>query len=60
MEGIDMEKSQKIYCEVESCKFNTDGNICNLKEIQVKPIWADVNVEEADESMCASYEKEEN
>lgn len=55
-----MEKSQKIYCEVESCKFNTDGNMCNLKEIKVKPIWEDVNVEEADESMCASYEKEEN
>jgi hypothetical protein len=53
-----MERNQKIYCDVNSCKFNTLDNICSLKEIQVSPV-ANCNTGKANESKCSSYKCEE-
>ena len=54
-----MEGKQKIACTVESCKYNniTDGK-CTLQEIVVTPI-EDCDTQYPDESMCSSYENEE-
>ena len=55
-----MEGKQKIHCTVETCKYNDEGNnICKLQAINVEPI-ENCNTKKPDESMCASYEKEEN
>ena len=54
-----MEGNQKINCTVESCRFNNqEQNQCMLQSIQVAPI-DDMDTQEADESMCASYEYDE-
>ena len=53
-----MEGKQKICCSVESCKYNNLENGCNLQEIQVAPIQ-DCETQNADESMCSSYEYEQ-
>lgn len=56
-----MEEKQEINCNVNSCKYNNrqEGK-CILQAINIEPI-DDMEVIEADESMCASYEyKEEN
>ena len=55
-----MEEKQRINCTVESCKYNnTDMKECMLKKILVTPIQ-DCNTKKADESMCSSYEFENN
>ena len=54
-----MDKSQKIYCTVESCKYNNNDGLCSLNEITVTPI-KDCNTKHADESMCSSYKYEKN
>lgn len=54
------EKRQQINCTVATCKYNNQENQkCILQAIQVAPIEG-CNTMEADESMCASYEYEEN
>ena len=54
-----MEVNQKINCTVASCKYNNQEKAkCTLETIHVAPI-ANMNTETADESMCASYKKEE-
>lgn len=50
-----MDKNQKIFCTVESCKYNNNDGLCSLNEITVTPI-EDCNTEQPDESMCSSYE----
>ncbi len=51
-----MDRNQKIHCTVESCKFNNyEQNLCELQAIQVKPT-PDCDTKKADESMCSSYE----
>ena len=53
-----MEKNQKINCTVSSCKYNnTEHAKCILKAIQVSPMEG-CNTKTPDESMCASYENE--
>lgn len=55
-----MEEKQTINCTVESCKYNDcDNNMCQLKQIMVASIedWETMN---PDESMCASYEYEDD
>ncbi|MCI8640571.1 MAG: DUF1540 domain-containing protein [Clostridia bacterium] len=54
-----MDKSQKICCTVESCKYNNNDGLCSLNEITVTPI-KDCNTKHADESMCSSYKYEKN
>lgn len=50
-----MEGKQKIYCSVETCKYNEKNqNICKLQAINVEPIQ-NKDTKTADESMCASY-----
>lgn len=49
-----MDKNQKIFCTVESCKYNNNDGLCSLNEITVTPI-EDCNTEQPDESMCSSY-----
>ena len=54
-----MEGKQKIHCTVESCIYNDDdSNMCMLESIQVAPIQ-DCETKKSDESMCASYENDE-
>lgn len=53
-----MEPNQKINCTVESCKYNNKENAkCTLEAIQVTPI-DNMQTKAPDESMCASYENE--
>ena len=54
-----MDKQQEINCTVASCKFHDkECNKCILESIQVAPI-EETYTEEPDESMCASYEFDE-
>ena len=54
-----MEANQKINCTVTSCRYNNgEKEKCMLEAIQVAPI-DDMDTQEADESMCASYEYDE-
>lgn len=54
-----MEGNQKINCSVESCKFNNfNTHDCMLEQIHVTPI-DDCDTCEPDESMCSSYEYDE-
>ncbi|OQB24272.1 MAG: hypothetical protein BWY11_01251 [Firmicutes bacterium ADurb.Bin182] len=49
--------NQTIGCSVTSCRYNKDGNMCELNRIEVEPA-VDVNTgEPADESLCGSYRK---
>lgn len=58
-EVILMDKNQKINCTVESCKYNKNQEqLCSLEQIIVTPIQ-DCHTEEPDESMCSSYEYNE-
>ena len=53
-----MEANQKINCTVSSCKYNNgEKQKCMLEAIQVAPM-EDVDTKNPDESMCASYEYE--
>ena len=55
-----MKGTQKIYCTVETCKYNNEkNNECNLQTIKVTPTqnW---NTKKADESKGSSYEYEKN
>ena len=48
--------SQKINCEVHSCKYNGQENcICMLKNITIMPC-RNCNSGKTDESKCGSYE----
>lgn len=54
-----MEENQKINCTVSSCKYNNQQKEkCTLQAIHVAPIQ-NVDTETADESMCASYQFDE-
>ena len=54
------DKKQIINCTVESCKYNnTDTQMCKLKQIVVSPL-PDCDTKKCDESMCSSYEYQEN
>lgn len=60
MEVNKMEGNQKIYCTVETCKYNNEqNNECNLQTIKVTPIQ-NCKTQKADESQCSSYEYEKN
>ena len=49
-------KTQKIKCEVYSCKFcNCDYNQCMLNEIKVSN---KANNMKKEDTMCSSYKKE--
>lgn len=51
-----MERNQKIFCDVESCKYNNIKNShCTLSEIRVTPT-ENCSSKEYDESMCSNYE----
>lgn len=55
-----MEGNQKINCNVMTCKYNNiEQNKCMLDAIQVTPT-EDCETKNPDESMCSSYEYEEN
>lgn len=55
-----MEGNQKINCTVSSCKYNNcNQNLCELQSIKVSPV-NQVNTQQADESMCSSYENGQN
>ncbi|MCL2670962.1 MAG: DUF1540 domain-containing protein [Clostridiales bacterium] len=45
---------QSIGCDVTSCKFNTRGSKCKLREIQVRPTIGCENHDQS-ESQCGSY-----
>lgn len=54
-----MERKQQINCTVSSCVYNNgEDNMCELKAIHVAPL-NDVDTKTPDESMCASYENDE-
>ena len=54
-----MDGKQKIHCTVESCVYNDDDSkMCMLEAIQVAPM-ENCQTKTPDESMCASYENEE-
>ncbi len=55
-----MEKNQKINCTVGSCKYNDKNNQeCVLQQITVTPV-ENTNTKQKDESMCGSYENNNN
>ena len=55
------EKNQKINCTVKSCKYNnTNYNLCQLKQIEVKACHGCSNGNTEDESMCGSYSCKNN
>ena len=59
-EAIFMEKNQKINCTVGSCKYNDKNNQeCVLQQITVTPV-ENTNTKQKDESMCGSYENNNN
>ena len=45
---------QSIGCEVTSCRFNKQGDECDLPQIQVKPC-CDCHTGDSHETLCASY-----
>ena len=45
---------QTIGCEVTSCRFNSQGSMCNLYRIEVKPC-CDCHTGDTQESLCGSY-----
>lgn len=54
-----MENRQKIHCTVQSCKYNnTQDKKCILESIIVTPTQNNSSKKE-DESMCSSYENEQ-
>ncbi|MBQ9298803.1 MAG: DUF1540 domain-containing protein [Clostridia bacterium] len=54
-----MDKKQKINCTVSSCIYNDTGDDkCLLEEISVEPC-SDCTTKQPDESMCGSYEYDE-
>lgn len=54
-----MDKNQKINCTVSSCIYNDNGDDkCLLEEISVEPC-SDCATKNPDESMCGSYEYDE-
>ncbi len=54
-----MDKNQKINCTVGSCKYNDEQRQqCMLEQIIVEPILG-CDTKEPDESMCSSYENNE-
>lgn len=55
-----MEKNQKINCTVTSCVYNNgEEKECTLKQIIVTPVQ-DCSTKKPDESMCGSYEYNNN
>lgn len=54
-----MENNQKINCTVASCKYNNrEKEKCTLEAIYIAPI-DNMKIRTADDSMCASYQLEE-
>lgn len=49
-----MDSNQRIICDVSSCKYNSDDEVCTLEEIKVSN-ENDVSLEKED-TICASYE----
>lgn len=55
-----MEGNQKIHCSVGSCAYNdSQERLCTLQAIKVAPI-NNRKTMKPDESMCASYQYENN
>jgi hypothetical protein len=52
-----MEGNQVIGCSVTSCRYNKDGNRCELNRIEVEPALDVDTGEPADESLCGSYHR---
>ncbi|MBR3002349.1 MAG: DUF1540 domain-containing protein [Clostridia bacterium] len=51
---------QEINCNVKSCRYNNnDKKMCELQAILVSPVNG-INTKQADESMCASYQHQQN
>lgn len=51
-------RKNPIECSVDSCKYNENGSICNLETINVSPCADAPTVNSAEQSMCASFERE--
>ena len=45
---------QTIGCEVTSCRFNQQGNECELNRVEIKP-KCDCHSGNCDEAQCGSY-----
>ena len=55
-----MNNNQKINCTVSSCKYNnSQTQKCKLQSIIVTPVEG-VNTTNPDESMCSSYNSDNN
>lgn len=52
------DRKNPIECSVDSCKYNEEGSICNLDTIQVSSCADAPSVQSAEQSMCASFERE--
>ena len=51
---------QEINCNVKSCRYNNQkNNMCSLQAILVSPVQGK-NTQNPDESMCSSYEIQNN
>ncbi len=46
---------QAIGCEVTSCRYNRQGNECELSRIEVMPCHGVHDGEASNESLCGSY-----
>lgn len=46
---------QTIGCSVTSCRYNDQGNYCELSRVQIEPCHKK-HSDASDESLCGSYE----
>ena len=56
-----MKKKQNIKCDVDSCKYNTNSQECNLEEIKISTACDCPNdeVKDQEQTICSSFEKNE-
>ncbi len=48
----DQNAIQRVQCNVNTCKYNVDGNYCTASSIQIQPM----NAKTTQETDCATFE----
>lgn len=52
-----MNDHQQIYCDVNNCRFNSDGRFCDLDSIQVG-CCCESEATRQEDSMCCSFREQ--
>ena len=53
---VSMNNNQTIKCDVKSCKFYKNNDLCNLKDIKVT-CTCNKNIANKTETVCNSFQK---